>query len=36
MKGSQFFYIDTWKEKIYPMEWVVENHWEWITNVKEK
>ena len=36
MKGNQFFYIDTWEKMIYPMEEVVENHWDWITNVKQK
>lgn len=36
MKGNQFFYIDLDNEKIFPMEEVVENHWDWITNVKEK
>lgn len=36
MQGNQFFYIDTWGKKIYPMEEVVENHWDWITNVKQK
>lgn len=36
MKGNQFFYIDLNNEKIYPMEEVVENHWDWITNVVEK
>ena len=36
MKGKQFFYIDLDHEKIYPMEEVIENHWDWITNVIEK
>ncbi len=36
MKGDKFFYIDTQEKKIYPMEEVVENHWDWITNVIEK
>lgn len=36
MKGKQFFYIDLCNEKIYPMEEVVENHWDWITNVIKK
>ena len=36
MKGNQFFYIDLDNKKIYPMEEVVENHWDWITNVIEK
>ena len=36
MKGDKFFYIDTQEKKIYPMEEVVENHWNWITNVIEK
>lgn len=36
MKGNQFYYIDTQEKKIYPMEEVVENHWDWITNIIEK
>lgn len=36
MKGNQFYYIDIQEKKIYPMEEVVENHWDWITNVIEK
>ena len=35
LKGDQFFYIDAFKEKIYPLEEVMESHWDWITNVKE-
>ena len=36
MKGNRFFYIDAINEKIYPLEEVVEDHWNWITNVVEK
>lgn len=36
MKKDRFYYIDAIDEKIYPLEEVVENHWDWITNVIEK
>lgn len=40
IKGDRFYFIDMTiddgEPMIYPLEWVVENHWEWITNVKEK
>ena len=36
LKENHFFFIDLVNEKIYPMEEVVENHWDWITNVIEK
>lgn len=39
-KGNQLYFIDMTVDDgdpmIYPLEWVLENHWEWITNVKEK
>lgn len=37
-KGNQFYIIgiDSENEKIYPLEEVVENHWDWITNVIKK